>query len=303
MSRRWSWVVAWMLAGACASGNLEENVAGEAAALSWPGASVDTLVTNKRTRADITNFGCWDVPNGTPRWLNQFPCHARSHQLFRFEWTGSAFRVKLKQDTGLCLDVPGFNYAAGQRIQMYPCNGGPNQSWIVHRANPSDAYATIRPQPASNLCLQVRNQDPVNSSAIDLAACNAAEDRQKLRFHSWVDSDGGSCSGSIHFSPPFRAIAPGEAKAFPVAPSWPTFEATCATGGNNGISCDEDDTDLFVVDRVAQSSGYTVRCFKTDPDPVVEPPLGCPAGYECCSGDPVNECARGDCARDCGNPN
>jgi hypothetical protein len=286
---------------ACAGDAADEELSEQVETLSWPGASVDNLVTSKRTREDITNFGCWDVPGGTPRWLNQWPCHARSHQRFRFEWTGSAFRVKLAQDPGQCLDVPGFNYAATQRIQMYPCNGGPNQAWIVHRTTQGAEYASLRPQPASSLCLSIRGDVAVGGAAMELQPCDGS-DKQLFRFHTWVGSDGGSCPGAVNFADPSVSVATGASKAFRVAPG-PVFDVQCAFASANHIDCDQDRTDLFVVDRLQQVSGYTVRCFKTDPDPVVEPPLGCPAGYECCSGDPVHLCLRGDCARDCGTPN
>jgi hypothetical protein len=274
----------------------EPAVGSQVSALSWPVAGADTLVTSLRTDPNILNFGCLDMVNGSPRWMNQHPCHGRDHQLFRFEWTGSAFRIRSKKDNGLCLDVPGSNYEDHQRVQFYPCHGGANQLWIVHQ---TDAVSsTIRPWARPTKCLDVWNGVAVTPEKIQLSACHG-NSNQQWQFHSIVDSDGLSCDSRIAFGGTSPVVLAGASAAFRAAGV--SLGVRCADdffGLWDSVHCDPDDTDTLVVDRLGGPGGYTVRCFRTDPNPTPDPPdpEECPAPQVCCNG------TAGDCV-DCRPPN
>ncbi len=55
--------------------------------------------------------------------------------------------------TNVCWDVPGGNYYAGAKLQMWDCNGQSPQKWYQMRDG------TIRPAAASNLCIDLPRPD------------------------------------------------------------------------------------------------------------------------------------------------
>ncbi|WP_329430755.1 ricin-type beta-trefoil lectin domain protein [Streptosporangium sp. NBC_01495] len=62
-----------------------------------------------------------------------------------------------------CIDVPGSNGVAGQRLQLWDCNGTAAQNWTF----PGDG--TVR---AFGLCMDVAWGSTANGAAIQLATCS-----------------------------------------------------------------------------------------------------------------------------------
>jgi hypothetical protein len=70
--------------------------------------------------------------------LQQYTCHGRDNQLFRFErMTDASGGVRLiARHSGKCLDVPGGQAIDGGRIQQWPCHSGVNQRWLYAEPGP-----------------------------------------------------------------------------------------------------------------------------------------------------------------------
>ena len=64
---------------------------------------------------------------------------------------------------GKCVDVPGANFSAGVRLQMYGCNGTLAQSWTF-------SGGTLRTQ--NNLCMDVAGGATANGAVIQIATCS-----------------------------------------------------------------------------------------------------------------------------------
>jgi streptogrisin C len=75
---------------------------------------------------------------------------------------GSSSRV-ISSLNNKCIDVPGGNFAVGQRLVVWDCTGGPNQSWEF-------VGGTLRTQ--NNLCMDVANASTAAGAAIQIVSCN-----------------------------------------------------------------------------------------------------------------------------------
>ncbi len=64
---------------------------------------------------------------------------------------------------GKCLDVPGFNFADGQHLDMWDCNNGTNQNWTF-------SGGTVQTQ--NNLCLDAAGAGTLNGTPIQIATCS-----------------------------------------------------------------------------------------------------------------------------------
>jgi hypothetical protein len=73
-------------------------------------------------------------------------------------------------DDGKCLDVVGGNPQSGTSIQLWPCNGGPNQSWTFA------GDGTIRG--LGGKCLDVANGDASDGTRIILWDCHGGANQK-----------------------------------------------------------------------------------------------------------------------------
>lgn len=94
--------------------------------------------------------------------------------------------------TGKCLDVPGGNFTAGVKLQLYDCNNSPAQQFELVGTE------TIKPTANSNLCLDATSNGTANGTLIELWDCygNGAQS-----FTRWPTITGwrGMIVGMNHF--------------------------------------------------------------------------------------------------------
>lgn len=216
-----------------------------------------TLVTSMN--ADTyggNNGGCWDTaPSGSVRPFQQYRCHAQDNQLWLFESVSGGFVIHSADDEDLCLDVPGFNFASGQDLQMYPCNWGINQVWELHAHD--GGSATIRPAADPSLCVDVENAVKTNQSPIQLYGCTGNAN-QAWRFHDWAGEDTSlDCDGPMRFGP--AVMSNGTRRSFAATVSH--FSTLCSDDFDaDYVSCPSW-ANWFVVDSPWGSDDFDVRCF------------------------------------------
>lgn len=222
-----------------------------------PLTNYPTLITSMNaTTYGGNNGGCWDTaPSGNVRPFQQYPCHAHENQLWLFEPVGDAFVIHSADDEDLCLDVPGFNFASGQNLQMYPCNGGINQKWKVFAHDAQSA--TIRPSSNAALCVDVENGIKTNQSPIQLFGCTGNAN-QAWKFHDWAGEDTSiDCDWSLRFGP--EVVSPGQRRSF--FATGQHFNTLCSENlESDSVSCPAW-ADWFVVDSPWGSDDFDVRCF------------------------------------------
>lgn len=86
---------------------------------------------------------------------------------------GNVGQFKLQKDTNLCLDVTGGTTdKAGTPIEVWGCNGLPQQNWIWCKDG------TIRPAGNTNMCLDVPGGDPTKQNNLQIWNCQDGDDGQ-----------------------------------------------------------------------------------------------------------------------------
>jgi len=92
------------------------------------------------------------------------------------------------QIEGKCLDLPGWQTAAGTPVNIYDCNGGTNQVWTL------DANGTIHPSFDSTKCLDLPNGQTTNGTPIHIYDCNGGSNQQwTLGGDGKLQGVGGKC--------------------------------------------------------------------------------------------------------------
>lgn len=232
-----------------------------------PLTTVETMVTSANAANNGQNPGCWDTsPSGSPRTFQQYPCHARNNQRWKFEAAGILrYRIHSADDDGLCVEVPDGNAVGGQDLQIAPCDGGFNQLWDV-RAVSGTTSATIHPAADFNLCMNVENATITNQSRIQVYPCTAAIN-ERWRFHNYLDDDTiGGCSGSVRFystpHPASALVGPGGVGNFPVSTNTPNTYCSSDYDQEN-VKCPAG-SDWIVADRLGGTGTFKVRCFDTN---------------------------------------
>jgi surface antigen len=69
-----------------------------------------------------------------------WPCNSGDRA--QFFYTAADGSIRLSYNSGMCLDVYGAINQNGQRVQTYPCHGGPNQTWIPPGGTPANIYCS-----------------------------------------------------------------------------------------------------------------------------------------------------------------
>jgi hypothetical protein len=102
---------------------------------------------------------------------------------------------------GKCVDLPGWQVTSGTLPQLFDCNGGTNQDWVVR----SDG--TVRPGFNSNKCLDLQGANTANGTPIQVYDCNGGTNQQwtlgsdgTLRGlgNKCVDDPSGSTNNGTH---------------------------------------------------------------------------------------------------------
>jgi len=89
---------------------------------------------------------------------------------------------------GKCFDVPNWNVANGTRIDIWDCNGGTNQNWVL------GSDGTIRPAFNTNKCLDLPDWQTANGTFVDIWDCNGGTNQQwTLGTDSTLRGYGGDC--------------------------------------------------------------------------------------------------------------
>jgi len=73
---------------------------------------------------------------------------------------------------GKCLEVPDWNVANGTGVDIWDCNGGSNQDWILA------LDGTIRPAFNTNVCLDLPDWETADGTTIDIWDCNGGSNQQ-----------------------------------------------------------------------------------------------------------------------------
>lgn len=104
----------------------------------------------------------------------------------------------LVNNSGLCLDVPGFSTQPGVQLILSSCNGGSNQTFLFDDAGGAWLY-NIRPSHNPSMCLVPGNADLFNSTIIQWPCDRGIRQRWYLGFGMWdrilVNSHSGWCAG------------------------------------------------------------------------------------------------------------
>ncbi len=95
-------------------------------------------------------------------WTNN-PNAPGGNSIFEFTWD----KQIIVRNGRVCLDIPWGNYASGQMVQQYLCNGNANQRWFY---NPSDY--TIRVDSDPRFCLTIINQATWSYAGVMISTCN-----------------------------------------------------------------------------------------------------------------------------------
>ncbi len=110
--------------------------------------------------------------NGTPVTLFAcvaFPGFPNPLQAWYLPRT-AAHQIRIAAGDGKCLDVTAANPQSGTPVELWDCNGGPNQSWIVSRDG------TIRG--LAGKCLDVAGGNPEDGTRIILWDCNGGPNQK-----------------------------------------------------------------------------------------------------------------------------
>lgn len=143
----------------------------------WAGDHLDgTLVVfpdNNGKCLDIVGGG---TANQTP--VQIYSCNSSApNQQWVLRADGSVFNPA----SGRCLDAP--SGATGVQLQIYDCNGGPNQKFSIP-GNPIVSAVN------GNKCLDVPNADPTNGNKVQLYDCNRGVSQNFIQGFNGVALDG-----------------------------------------------------------------------------------------------------------------
>lgn len=119
-----------------------------------------------------------DVPGGSNSSGQRYFYNVRNTP----DTTNQAFAMSGAELRGLgerCVDVPGWNFVAGQYVQAWDCLNGTNQQWDV--LAPSTAVPTKIRLHATSFCLTPHNNSSAAGTLVELQPCTAAASWQLTR--------------------------------------------------------------------------------------------------------------------------
>ena len=91
------------------------------------------------------------------------------------------------QIEGKCLDDPNWAVANGTPVDIWDCNGGSNQAWVL------GADGTIRPSFDSNVCLELPDWQTADGTKLDLWSCNGGSNQKWTVANGTIVGYGGKC--------------------------------------------------------------------------------------------------------------
>ncbi|MEV7971333.1 RICIN domain-containing protein, partial [Sphaerisporangium sp. NPDC088356] len=72
--------------------------------------------------------------------------------------------------SGRCVDVPNLSTVNGTQVQLWDCNGGPNQQWTLTSAKELTVYG--------GKCLDAYGHGTSNGTQVDIWDCNGQSNQQ-----------------------------------------------------------------------------------------------------------------------------
>jgi hypothetical protein len=93
--------------------------------------------------------------------------------------------IRAGDDSAKCVDDIGQSTANGTKIQMWDCNGGPNQQWTVASNGTLQVYG---------MCMDITGANYGNGTGIELWTCNGGANQQwKATNGTLVNPASGKC--------------------------------------------------------------------------------------------------------------
>jgi hypothetical protein len=124
------------------------------------------------TNGDVTNgtkIQLWDCNGGQSGGRNQ--PGPNQHWLKFGPPGGAVYSVRPALNTSKCLDLPGLQTANGTPLQIWDCNGGPNQQWV-----PDPVYNYL--QGYGGKCVEAPGFQNANGTILDYWDCNKGSNQQ-----------------------------------------------------------------------------------------------------------------------------
>jgi hypothetical protein len=140
---------------------------------------------------NVASGKCLDVEGGhlyDHANIQQFSCFGGtgvSHQAWFLDnpTVGSYTAIRVRGENMLfCLDVPGGNPGDGVKIQLFTCNGGANQQWLIQPVG-SGAYRLV--SLSSGKCLEVANASSSNNVDIQQSTCRMYYGIRPWLYQRW----------------------------------------------------------------------------------------------------------------------
>jgi hypothetical protein len=151
---------------------------------------------------DTSSGGCLDAPLPEPldggQWLlQQFPCNSGRNQFWSFVPAGQdpsgrdVVQIRSDFDIDFCFDLPGGSLASNTPVQLFGCNDGTNQLWVLYRVDPrfeqkiDPQTVTVRPFGDTNMCLDVANAVANAPAQIQIFPCKSNTDSTRTN-QQWL---------------------------------------------------------------------------------------------------------------------
>ena len=137
---------------------------------------------------------CFDVEGdniGEAANLDSANCNGTQAQSFIIDGT----QIHPAQNRGYCLDLQNANYTPGVWVQLWPCNGLPNQQWLLQNGTIVSQGAQ---QAGKSLCLDVLNNNASSGAVIGMNTCNGSVEQLFFPFGYTVELQSTEITGGLH---------------------------------------------------------------------------------------------------------
>lgn len=94
------------------------------------------------------------IEHGTP--LHTWPCSQASQTHGGRFRLNSLHQIESVDKPGMCVDVPGWQMFNGNKLHMFSCHGGANQSWFIQSSTP----VTLRSYMSGGACMNANTSNP-----------------------------------------------------------------------------------------------------------------------------------------------
>jgi len=126
-----------------------------------------------------------DMKQGTP--LQIAACNINTQQFWGMDQNAGTIYLFGTTQTSqtMCMDVKDAQYKDGTGVQVWPCDGSPNQAWSVAKPAPPPVPFTIKlddGDKSHNFCLDLYGGDTKNGNKIDIWTCSPGTKGQQWLF-------------------------------------------------------------------------------------------------------------------------